>query len=1049
MIHVIAELRSYRQLARLRSATLPGVEAGLAAALGGGAAGPGPGIWLADIGEADSLDAASGALAASRARDFLVSRRTELFGFAVVVTDLPRPVSTEVVRGILVNAVEDEQLWVAPSCAALFSSVFILEDEAPGRGLRKVAGRRQDAARELPRQSTRSWTREGLAARALDMLSPRSSMVGSHESGPREVLLVHGPAGVGKTALLREVSARLCGTGPGGNVPVGAGPGTLGPGVPVLRLRTIFRRRSPLHPFLGSLDPALLAAVPRHLRGVERAVWADVGGLLTWLREAGGQEPSPGQDPLPDHVLEDFGIGYGLYLASWARAAEEALRPAVLLCDGIDSYHPAARRLLGRVLADLLAEPAFIPLLSASGGDVLSELAALQVRTLFVHPLGKREVMSLARTIFPGLELSASTARRLRRRSGGLAVSVVSALHYLRIRGQVSRSGGAWTFDPAAAAAFPSSHLSVSWFLVRTLPEEALALLYGLFLSGGLLDRPGVLAFLAEAGHDPAFVARSIAGFAALGLMEDEESLIPRYPALRRKLEEVLGTEAAALRDRLVGHLVELWSSGKYRHPVLLYTFLARGGRTDLSLRILPDIIRRKLDENDPAGARVFCDTRMLEFSVPPAPEQARELSAVGAIGRLRAALMEDDPVAAEAAETDLRKLASPETGGDLRAEGHMERSKLFLLRGEALAGLEELKQALLHFQGGREGPADRGGASPRRDSHPQKDRGERACYLWLGAAMLGEGRVGEAVEYLALSQRLCHEAGDAPGTLWTAVYLADCHFIEGRYTRCLSVLDQGLETARILYRRDVELFLLFLKARALFQVGSYEECSLLLQGCMCAATLYGVETAKPVLRAWLGRTLVHGGEIAAGTRLLESLEPSREVLIFLAEGALFAETLEDAVRHVQKGLSLPLPDGFAPPEAMCWRDGFAGVEGRCFRLSRGDALVQRTLSSLSAYLKGLGGSPAEGIQELHQLTRGEKALEVDPSAYWHHYLYSRVLPETGEDVDDRGTIFGKALKSLQERASRIDGPAQRSSFLWRSRWNRMIMEEARERKLL
>jgi hypothetical protein len=51
--------------------------------------------------------------------------------------------------------------------------------------------------------------------------------------------------------------------------------------------------------------------------------------------------------------------------------------------------------------------------------------------------------------------------------------------------------------------------------------------------------------------------------------------------------------------------------------------------------------------------------------------------------------------------------------------------------------------------------------------------------------------------------------------------------------------------------------------------------------------------------------------------------------------------------------------------------------------------------------------------------------------------------------VDDKVTVLGKSLKSLQERASRIDAPAERSSFLWRNWWNRKIMEEARERKLV
>jgi hypothetical protein len=193
----------------------------------------------------------------------------------------------------------------------------------------------------------------------------------------------------------------------------------------------------------------------------------------------------------------------------------------------------------------------------------------------------------------------------------------------------------------------------------------------------------------------------------------------------------------------------------------------------------------------------------------------------------------------------------------------------------------------------------------------------------------------------------------------------------------------------------------------------------------------------------------VHAGDLASGSHLLESLEPTREVLVFQAEAAIFGGDDAEAARRVERGLAIPASIRFPPPEASSWRDGFSGVEGRCHRLSRGDALLQRMLTALNAYLKGTGASAGEGIRDLHQLTRGEKAVDIEPAAYWHHWLYSRVLPESGEDVDDRGTIFGKSLKILQERASRIDAPAQRSSFLWQGRWNRMIMEEARERKLL
>jgi hypothetical protein len=286
---------------------------------------------------------------------------------------------------------------------------------------------------------------------------------------------------------------------------------------------------------------------------------------------------------------------------------------------------------------------------------------------------------------------------------------------------------------------------------------------------------------------------------------------------------------------------------------------------------------------------------------------------------------------------------------------------------------------------------------------------------------------------------------------LWTLTYLAESLFIGGRFTQCFAAIEQGLAEARKLFRREVELFLLFLRARTRFQVGAYDECSLDLQSCLCSATLYSLDDALPVLRAWLGRTLLHRDETASGTRLLESLaRQTREVLLFQAEGCLFSGALENASLYIERALALSTESRFPAPEGITWQDGFSPVEGRCFKLSRGSALLQRTLQGMRAYLLGLRGFRDEGIRELHQLTRGQKSLEEDPRAAWFNYLYSQVLPEAGsEEVDDKVTVLSKSLKTLQERASRIDAPAERSSFLWRNRWNRMIMEEARSRKLV
>ena len=562
MVYVIAELRNYRQLVRLRADRLPALEAELAAAIGSPARQAGSGVWLAALGTEAELDAGAAAATAWRIRESLLERRPELFGFSVIVAPLqegPDGFPVDRTQRLLEGAEVDDQLWVAPECAPLFVDSF--DCEMSGVLYRVLGLRHEPAGAGQAPGGPRPWTREALVTRALDLVSPRLNL-----GEGRDVLWVHGPAGVGKTALLGELAARLLRTG----------------AAPVLKMHTIFKRRSPLHPFLSSLVPSLIARVPSLLRGPELAAWQDVGPLLEWLQDPAGHGGKADAHPLPDHILDDFTLGYRLYLLAWTRIAAEALSPALFLCDGIDGYHPAARQIIAKLFDDLLASPGFVPVVSSGAPPTSADLPGMDLHPLYVHPLGKREIRSLAQHLYPGLAMPESLTRRLRRRSGGLYISVVSYLQYLDRTGRIrsTPNGHEWSSGGEDGPALPVNPLSVSWFLIRNLHDDTYLLLYGLYLAGGLLDRQGFLAFLGDAGFDAATVGKSLSELMASGLIADDRDLIPRFPTLRRKLEELLGKEGTALRERFMAHMNALWESGRYRHPVLLFIFLARNGKT-------------------------------------------------------------------------------------------------------------------------------------------------------------------------------------------------------------------------------------------------------------------------------------------------------------------------------------------------------------------------------------------------------------------------------------------------------------------------------------
>ncbi len=155
MVYVIAELRNYRQLVRLRADGLPGLEAALAATLGSLASPArqsGNGVWLAELGPEEELDAGAAAAAAWRVRDSLAARRSELFGFSVVVAPLkegPGGFPADSTQRLLEGAEVDDQLWIASECAALFADSFDCEMSG---SLYRVLGLRRpaDAAGPLP-----------------------------------------------------------------------------------------------------------------------------------------------------------------------------------------------------------------------------------------------------------------------------------------------------------------------------------------------------------------------------------------------------------------------------------------------------------------------------------------------------------------------------------------------------------------------------------------------------------------------------------------------------------------------------------------------------------------------------------------------------------------------------------------------------------------------------------------------------------------------------------------------------------------------------------
>jgi hypothetical protein len=1020
MLHLLIALAGRSQLGRLRTDLLPVIEEGIAARLARGdahAVGKAGGAVLAACGP----DPRAAADLARDIRGFLAAHRDELFGFALVLhelADAPDAARAEHLAAEALDLDPPDGLWIAPAAAAAFDGLLaseargaarlVLEAAHPGEGPAAPevasAGSAAEAvaapAGAAGGHAAGPWIREKLLGRCLEAFSRRLD-----DPDRRTVVFLHGRAGAGKRTLVAEAARRLGAPGP------------------ALRAYPLFRRRTTLHPFLNGVEAAFVASVPEYLAGAERGAWTDLAGVFSAIAD-------PGSSPaVPDRAATDFVQAWRLYARARVRRAERACVPGVVVFEDVDAWHPAAHAIAASLIDDLLAEPAAVPVVTSTEGVLPPELSSLEIASLPVPPLGRREIRAFAGARYPGLELPEAVVRKLRGVTGGLPAAAAAALRSLAAAGCLRPDGGTFAWVQGRAADFTADPAAAAWALVRAWPRRTLALLLAVHLAGGLLDRRGLADFLAAEGYGPGEADRGLDTVVAGGLAVEEAFLVPVPPGLRRRLEEHLGVEAAALAGRFADHLVRRWEAGGARREVLLFTYLARADRGHDALRVLPRILRRKLDERDTAGARLFADPARLAFARPPAGADRHGLQVAATAARLRAAVLEERLEEAGGLVRDLARLARD--GHAPVAESALASARYYLAVGDSASALDALKHGLAAAQ-------DAGAAGAE---------GAREAALLLGATMLADGRLGEAGDYADMALREAREAGDRLGALRADSLAAACRFLEGRLDRAEETALAAAAAADELGQREEGLFLGFVVARIRFLLGDLAGCSERLQRCRCLARLYRVDAAEPVLDAWLARTLAYDGAPEAGAARLARLEPTREVLLFLAEAALFAGDPEAAAREVERGLAAAEATVFPPPHGGCWRDGFLALEGRCYSLARPGAFLGRQLAALRGHLLARRGFAAEAARELGALVHGGRSSDNDPCVHRYLHWYADALPEKGGD-DDKLTVLAKALKGLQERGSRIGSPAPRSAFLHANRWHRAIMDDARARHL-
>jgi tetratricopeptide (TPR) repeat protein len=934
--------------------------------------------------------------------ELLEANRRDLMGFNILLSNREAQPVAEVestLKQALLAADGEERIWLEDNCRELFGDLAEMNAQGdlwylPGRVLKPAQGA----------GSFRSvWARNSRVEKVLDQLG-----LGLERDPEREgILLLVDPLQADRKLLMEQMLDRLFGP---------AAP------LPVPWMVTLYRRRSALHPFLNSIDAALLEQTPLYLKTVERAVWNEVGGILSFLKrgEAG---------LCPDHLEVEFYLAYHLYLLAYLRGMEEKLLPGVFIAEGVDTYHPAALASLFLLLQDLSHHPSFLPVLIASRPGLPIELQSLKVRRLPIRQVSRGEIQALSSSLYPGLEVPRAAAAQIRRSSSGQLVPLVHYLGYLRQAGKIREQAGrfVWVAKRDLEARFPTNPILAAWSLVESLPDSWRRVLYSAYLAAGLLDREQLLGFLEIQEVTAEVALKALKSLRDCALLHGTEYLIPVVPQIRGRLRALVEKgDGGGLEEKLLSFLWNLWQKGAYTHPVLLYYYLARKKKIDWAMQILPGILKRKLDEMDLERVGIFLDTARLGIE-----EERKDLRLIVGAGRLRAALLAGDRPAADRAAAALQDLQLGLPADPLQAEACLQLSRHEQAEGEGRKALGWAKRALVQFQ-------ELGLAVE-----------EKRTFLEIGAVMLAQGKLEEALEYLGFCEGF--DPSSVLDEIRTLGLQAIALFLSGNVSRALRFVERGTAAASQARRREWEVLLRFLRGRIVFELGHYREALKEFQEDLTTASLYTLGPAGEILYAWMARSLSYCGETESAIRLLQSLEERPETLYFLAEAFHLAganhsalEALEQALDRMQMR-ALQGGGGTFAGERIDWRDGYSAVEGRCAVLWNGRGLWGRLLAAFRAFLRG-----PEGAAELHAIIRTEKIPEADPHLHLYHYFYGKILPEDRDRaMDDALTMLNRALKIMQQRAARIEESTARYQYLHQNYWNGRILLDAARRKMI
>ncbi|MGL1894373.1 MAG: hypothetical protein OCD02_22265 [Spirochaetaceae bacterium] len=315
---------------------------------------------------------------------------------------------------------------------------------------------------------------------------------------------------------------------------------------------------------------------------------------------------------------------------------------------------------------------------------------------------------------------------------------------------------------------------------------------------------------------------------------------------------------------------------------------------------------------------------------------------------------------------------------------------------------------------------------------------------MLFSLGLLSCGRVSESIDYFELNCSYSKGISDTYSYIRNGSFLAMAHYVKGDLSGVLRVSELFLQHNWIYFKTRWFLYLKFIRARALSELGMYDDALILLSDGIHIAEEFDYIDILKVFINWKGRTLFFSGNSEAASELLLNNTPNNESFYFLSEIEYFLGNLSKAIEYAEKALFVE-DNTVLYDENLKWRDGFFVIEEFYNRADRTSILYQEI--TYFYYMLKITNGDKDALDKYSEIILNISNFSLAVNDYKYlFYLYIATEDIEITEKINRENIYNKVIRLLQQKTTNLSEHNQKHKFL-DNFWNSHINNVSRTKK--